>query len=138
MNLETLKKLDKKYAQAIADYLLKRIETDECLLNKLNETNKTLKGCINYIKVEAKKQADDNVAIMKDDDVYELAVHYFLEDSISNEENEDEESTEDVELEETLFGVEEVKKQTKKKPTKEKNVLKREVKEDFIEQLSLF
>ena len=57
MNLESLKKLDKKYAQVIANYLLERIETDECLRAKLEETNKTLKGCVDYVKSEAKKQA---------------------------------------------------------------------------------
>lgn len=85
MNLDSLRNLDKKYAQAIADYLLNRIETDELLKSKLEETNKTLKNCINYIKKEAKKQAEDNVAIIESNQVFEWAVHYFLEDDLNEE-----------------------------------------------------
>ena len=84
MNLEDLRKLDKKYAQAIADYLIKRIESDECLKEKLETTTKTLKGCLAYVKSEARKQAEDSVAVVMDSEVYEWAVHYFLEDSLNN------------------------------------------------------
>lgn len=141
MNLETLRNLvDKKYAQAIANYLLNRIETDECLKTKLEETNKTLKGCIDYVKSEAKKQAEDNVAMIEDSQVYEWSVHYFLEDSLDFEpkekankkKNDKEEEPEKIE---TLFGEEKVVKEKKKsKETKPK----KDIKEDFEEQLTLF
>lgn len=141
MNLETLRNIvDKKYAQAIANYLLNRIETDECLKTKLEETNKTLKGCISYVKSEAKKQAEDNVAIIEDSQVYEWSVHYFLEDSLDFEpkekankkKNDKEEEPEKIE---TLFGEEEVVKEKKK--SKEAKP-KKDIKEDFEEQLTLF
>lgn len=124
MNLETLRNLDKKYAQAIANYLLNRIETDECLKAKLEETNKTLKGCVEYIKEEARKEAEDNVAIIEDSQVYEWAVHYFLEDNLDCE--------------------------SKAKPSKKKNdeqekqstpkvsKPKKDIKEKLDEQLSVF
>lgn len=144
MNLETLRNLvDKKYAQAIANYLLNRIETDECLKTKLEETNKTLKGCIDYVKSEAKKQAEDNVAMIEDSQVYEWSVHYFLEDSLdfepkqkpSKKKNDKEDEEEEPEKIETLFGEEKVVKEKKKsKETKPK----KNIKEDFEEQLTLF
>ena len=90
MNLESLKNLDKKYAQAIANYLLGRIETDELLKTKLEETTKTLKGCVDYAKSEAKKQAEDGVAMIEDSQVYDWCVHYFLEDNIDFEPKEKE------------------------------------------------
>ena len=155
MNLEDLRKLDKKYAQAIADYLLKRIESDECLKEKLETTTKTLKGCLAYVKSEAKKQAEDNVAVIMDSEVYEWAVHYFLEDSLNNEpKNEPKKETkveskpkkeetpkveEPVQTEkvETLFGEEEITKE-KKKSTPKAPKVKKDIKEDFQEQLTLF
>ena len=142
MNLESLKKLDKKYAQAIASYLLGRIETDECLRAKLEETNKTLKGCVDYVKSEAKKQAEDGVAMIEDNQVYDWCVHYFLEDNLDfepkakeNKEDKKEKIEEETETVETLLGEEEVVKEKKKaKDSKPK----KNVKEDFAKQLSLF
>lgn len=141
MNLESLKKLDKKYAQAIANYLLGRIETDECLKAKIEETTKTLKGCVDYAKSEAKKQAEDGVAMIEDSQVYEWCVHYFLEDNLDFEpkvkENKEDkkEKLEEAEKVETLFGEEEVTKEKKKiKESKPK----KNIKEDFAKQLSLF
>lgn len=143
MNLESLRNLDKKYAQAIASYLLGRIETDECLRTKLEETTKTLKGCIDYAKSEAKKQAEDGVAMIEDSQVYDWCVHYFLEDNIDfepkvkeNKNKEDKkEKIEETEKVETLFGEEKVVKEKKK--TKESKP-KKDIKEDFAKQLSLF
>ena len=146
MNLEALKKLEKKYAQAIANYLLNRIETDECLKAKIEETNKTLKGCVEYVKKEAKKQAEDNVAIIEDQQVYEWAVHYFLEDSIDFEPKEklskkknknDDKEEEETEKDETLFGEEEVVKEEKKSIPKETKT-KKDIKKKLFDQISLF
>ena len=142
MNLESLRNLDKKYAQAIASYLLGRIETDECLKAKLEETTKTLKGCVDYVKSEAKKQAEDGVAMIEDSQVYEWCVHYFLEDNLDfeakekeNKEDKKEKLEEETEKVETLFGEEEIVKEKKKaKDSKPK----KNIKEDFAKQLSLF
>ena len=144
MNLESLKKLDKKYAQAIANYLLGRIETDECLRAKLEETNKTLKGCVDYVKSEAKKQAEDGVAMVEDNQVYDWCVHYFLEDNLDfepkakeNKEDKKEKIEEETEKVDTLFGEEEAAKEKKKVNVKAAKS-KKNVKEDFAKQLSLF
>ena len=142
MNLESLRNLDKKYAQAIANYLLGRIETDELLKVKLEETNKTLKGCVDYVKSEAKKQAEDGVAMIEDNQVYDWCVHYFLEENLNFEpkekeskEDKKEKLEEEAEKVETLFGEEEVAKERKK--VKESKP-KKNIKEDFAKQLSLF
>ena len=142
MNLESLRKLDKKYAQAIANYLLGRIETDELLKTKLEETTKTLKGCVGFVKSEAKKQAEDGVAMIEDSQVYEWCVHYFLEDSLDfepkekeNKEDKKEKLEEETEKIETLLGEEEIVKEKKK--AKESKP-KKNIKEDFVNQLSLF
>lgn len=83
MTLEQLKNQDKKYAQVISDYLLKRIETDKCLEEKILETtSKTLMGCIEYCKTQAREQAVNGVAMVTDEEVFEWSVHYFLEDTI--------------------------------------------------------
>ena len=144
MNLESLKNLDKKYAQAIASYLLGRIETDECLRAKLEETNKTLKGCVDYVKSEAKKQAEDGVAMIEDNQVYDWCVHYFLEDNLDfepkakeNKEDKKEKIEEETEKVETLLGEEEVVKEKKKANVKAAKP-KKNIKEDFVKQLSLF
>ena len=144
MNLESLKKLDKKYAQVIANYLLERIETDECLRAKLEETNKTLKGCVDYVKSEAKKQAEDGVAMIEDNQVYDWCVHYFLEDNLDfepkakeNKEDNKEKIEEETEKVDTLFGEEEVAKEKKKVNVKAAKS-KKDIKEDFAKQLSLF
>lgn len=143
MNLESLRNLDKKYAQAIANYLLARIETDECLKAKIEETNKTLKGCVSYVKSEAKKQAEDGIAMIEDSQVYDWCVHYFLEDNIDfepkekpNKKNDEEDKKKETEKVETLFGKEEVVKD--KKPKVKAAKPKKDIKEDFAKQLSLF
>lgn len=146
MTLEQLKKQDKKYAQAIADYLLERVETDPFLKEKLETTNKTLKGCVEYCKSEARKQAQDGVAIIPREEVFEWSVHYFLEDSLNFENKsssntskksaskEEKPKTKTVE---TLFGTEEIVIEKKKAAPKVEKP-KKDIKEDFADQLSLF
>lgn len=87
MNVNDLKKVENKQMQIIADELLKRAEKDECLMNKLIETNKTIKECFKYIKEQAQKKAIDGCCFMQDDEVYQLAQHFFLEDEIKTEFN---------------------------------------------------
>ena len=64
---------------------------EEALLNYLSEhyrelidskPAKTIKGCAAYIIGEARKIAKANCAVISDEEVYGMAVHYFEEDSI--------------------------------------------------------
>lgn len=142
MTIEQLKQQDKRHAQKIAEYLLERIETDQPLKEKLETTNKTLKGCVAYCKQEARKQAEDNVAMITDEEVYEWVVHYFLEDSLDCEpkatpKKEIKKKEPKVEKVETLFGEEEVVVEEKKAAPKVEKP-KKDVKESFCEQLALF
>lgn len=131
MTIEQLKKQDKKHAQAIANYLIKRIENDQCLKEKIEVTEKTLKGCIDYCKNEARKQVEDGCAMIPDDEVYEWAVHYFLEDSIK--ENFEKKLT-------TLATIDEdIKKYNKQSTSRtKKETVKKEAKQKLVEQLTLF
>ena len=149
MTLEQLKQQDKKYAQVIADYLIKRCEEDKFLENKILNTNKTLVGCIKYCKSEAQKEAVDGCAICLDEDVYNWCVHYFLEDSLDFEKKPKPEKKakekkpakvkkEETEKIDTLFGVEKVSKQKDTKPKISNVAKKKSVKEELGEQLSLF
>lgn len=149
MTLEQLKQQNKKYAQVIANYLIKRCEEDKFLENKILNTNKTLVGCIEYCKSEAKKEAVDGCAICLDEDVYNWCVHYFLEDSLDFESKPKPEKKvkekkptkvkkEETEKIDTLFGVEEVSKQKDTKPKISSTTKKKSVKEELGEQLSLF
>lgn len=133
MTIEQLKKQEKKHAQVIANYLIKRIETDQCLKEKIESTNKTLKGCVKYCKSEARKQAEDNCAMIPDDEVFEWAVHFFLEDSIK-ESNSNVASTTPTTTKENLKAIEEYNK----KNTPKENNKKKDAKNVLVEQLSLF
>ena len=137
MTLEQLKQQqDKKHAQKIADYLVNRCEEDKCLEEKILNSNKTLKGCIDYCKNEARNQAEDGCAMVEDQEVYDWAVHYFLEDSIDFEPKEIKETPKkETKKVNTLFGEQEIEEKPKKVETPK---IKKEVKSEFAKQLSLF
>ena len=82
MDLNTLREIDKRHAKRIAEYLLKQIEIDDLLKTKLLETEKTLQQCVEYVKSQAAKQAEDNMAWISDDEVYGWVVDFYLDDSI--------------------------------------------------------
>lgn len=66
--------------QRILDYLQEN--ASEPLAEKINAGEKTLAGCIGYIRHEARKKARNGVAVIEDAEVYGWAVHYFEEDEI--------------------------------------------------------
>ena len=73
------------YRKAIISYLQNRCKTDTYLAEACKKENKTLAGLVSYIVEEARKQAENNVACIPDEEVYEWAVHYILEDSLNCE-----------------------------------------------------
>ena len=85
------KKMDEAYRKAIAKYLDQRARKDEYLAAALEKPGKTLDGVVSYIRGQAKKQQKNGVAIIPDEEVYEWAVHYILEDSLECESKEKEE-----------------------------------------------
>lgn len=64
----------------ILDYINEN--ASEALTEKINSGKKTMAGCFDYIKNEAKKQAVKGCACIEDQEVYGWAMHYFEEDSI--------------------------------------------------------
>lgn len=131
MELKQLKSLDKKYAQVIADYLLQQIEDDKQLEEKILTTDKTLQGCINYVKKEAQKQVEDGIAVILDSEVFGWAIHYFIEDEVNEEDKPIEYNPEKYKApqkDEEVKKIENPKKQPKKK----------EVEKKLYDQLSLF
>lgn len=59
----------------IVDYLLGRKDMNEKYLNE----EKTLKQMIDFIKVEARKEEKNGVAMIEDEVVYGWAIHYWDE-----------------------------------------------------------
>lgn len=59
----------------IIDYLLTREDMNDKYLNE----EKSLTQMIQYIRDNAKKQAENNMAIVEDKEVYSWAIHYFDE-----------------------------------------------------------
>lgn len=88
-------------ADRIVDYLSQRIEIDECLREAVNKPNKTIEGVMKYVKdmaLETIAKADRHgtvVRMIDDEDVYEWAVHYILEDSIDCEPKAEQKKAED-------------------------------------------
>lgn len=73
------------YKSAIIGYLRERCKTDTYLAEACKKENKSLDGCIKYITEQARKKAENNVAVIPDAEVYDWAVHYILEDSLNCE-----------------------------------------------------
>lgn len=74
------------YKAAIIKYVQERCRTDKYLAEACKKENKTLDGVVKYIIGEARKRKEENVAVISDSEVYEMAAHYILEDSLDCEE----------------------------------------------------
>jgi hypothetical protein len=87
----TVGKIDPKdtYRVRVVKYLSDRTLKDEALEDACKKENKTLDGVMNYIIQEAKKVAvscnGGKGAWVDDEEVWNWAVHYILEDSIDCE-----------------------------------------------------
>lgn len=73
-------KAEGKNQEILLDYLEKN--ASEPLAEKINTGEKTLAGCWEFIRKEARKQAMNGVAVIEDAEVFGWAVHYFEEDDI--------------------------------------------------------
>ena len=83
--LDVTEQAKQAYKSAIIGYLRERCETDTYLAEACKKENKTLDGCVKYIIEEARKKAENNVAVIPDAEVFDWAVHYILEDSLNCE-----------------------------------------------------
>lgn len=65
----------------ICEYLMSRND----MVSKLDNPKKSIDGMWNYIVSEAKKKAVKNCAIISDEEVFGLAVHYYDEEVIEGD-----------------------------------------------------
>lgn len=71
----------KAFKEAIKSYLDKRANEDPLFAESYKKESKNLDGCVNYILSEVQKIAKEDCAVMTDDEVFCLAVHYYDEDT---------------------------------------------------------
>lgn len=74
-----------QFELVIKAYLDKRANEDEQFAQSYAKEKKSIEECCRYIIGEASKQQDGNTAVMSDEEVYGLAVHYYDEDDIKVE-----------------------------------------------------
>lgn len=78
---EELMKVKNASIKKVCDYL----KTREDIKLNLEKENKSIDEMWEYIKSEARKQAENGCACIEDDQVYGWAVHYYDEDDIKVE-----------------------------------------------------
>lgn len=69
----------------IKNYLDQRAKEDEQFAKSYAKEYKSIEECLKYISQQARKRAENNVAMIEDAEVYGWAVHYYDEDDIKVE-----------------------------------------------------
>ena len=67
---------------AIKTYLDNRAATDNLFAKKYANPKKSIKECCEYITGEAYARAKNGMAVISDEEVYGMAVHYYDEENI--------------------------------------------------------
>lgn len=75
------------FKEAIKNYLDKLAKEDKLFAETYKNSNKNLDECCDFIKNEAQKKARNGCAVLGDEEVYNLAVHYYDEDAITAKPN---------------------------------------------------
>lgn len=70
------------FQTAIKQYLDNRAATDELFAAKYNNPKKSIQECCQYITGEAYARAEGGTAVISDEEVYGMAVHYYDEENI--------------------------------------------------------
>ena len=68
---------------AIKNYLDNRAKTDELFAAKYANPKKSIDECCRYITGEAYARAKNGCAVISDEEVYGMAVHYYDEEDIN-------------------------------------------------------
>lgn len=98
----------------ILDYLEEN--ASDTLVEKINSSDKTMDGCFAFIRAQARKQAKNGVACIRDEEVFGWAIHYFEEDDIKEAEQKiAKENDEEVTEEPPKAKVTPIKKEKKEK-----------------------
>lgn len=106
------------YKSVIIGYLRERCKTDTYLAEACKKENKTLDGCVKYITEQARKRAENNVAVITAVEVYDWAVHYILEDSLNCESRKTDKKSEEKPAEKSVESLEKEKPVSVKKSKK--------------------
>ncbi len=69
-----------RYEEIVLNHLEEN--ASDVLVEKINAGNKSMAGCLDYVKSQAKERAMNGVAMVEDIEVFGWAIHYFEEDSI--------------------------------------------------------
>lgn len=75
-------KTNNAFQEALKKYLDDFAKKDEHFASRYALETKTLAECEKYIMGEVKSMTTGSSAVMSDDDVYQMARHYYLEDKI--------------------------------------------------------
>lgn len=67
---------------AIKKYLDNRAKSDELFAAKYANPKKSIDECCRYITGEAYARAKDGTAVISDEEVYGMAVHYYDEETV--------------------------------------------------------
>lgn len=79
------------HQDVILNYLIEN--ASESLAEKINNGTKTMNGCMDFIRKQAKMEAKNGCACIEDVVVFGWAVHYFEEDDIKEAEKKVEKTT---------------------------------------------
>lgn len=71
------------FKEIIKDHLDMMAEKDAAFADRYSLESKSLDKCVKYIFSEAQKQKSGNCAAIEDAVVYGWAVHYYMEDNLS-------------------------------------------------------
>lgn len=63
--------------KVFVDYICSRIETDEAMTKKILGKDKTLKGCIAFVKEKARKKAKSGYCMVDDKTVFNWVEEYY-------------------------------------------------------------
>lgn len=87
--------VNESFETVIKSFLDKRSEEDSLFAKAYAKAGKTIKECCNYIVCQARKMQQNGCAVIADDIVYGWAVHYYDEDNVEVDvEDEDSEQVE--------------------------------------------
>ena len=73
-------KTTKAFQDTIERYLDEMAQRDLLFADKLNNPNKSIEGCVNFILSEVQKSG---ICGFTDPEIYSMAVHYYVEEGIT-------------------------------------------------------
>lgn len=141
MTCEEKLQAEKKQVKPICEYLVNLCKNDESLANAIiKKENNSVAGMFNYIKQQAKKEAEEGCAMIEDSVVYGWAREYWLDidEAAPAKAPEVDTNIDDEEEEETTKEIKPLKVKEIKEDPKPKKETKEEAIAKLYDGLSLF